>query len=97
MSEEQRICATCFALVVMLAAVPAVTGSDGRDGASFSAGYAAVTDASWVRAEMTSPGTTSLTLCNSLVERTLVEADSTAVVRADFISGCTRAVADAME
>ncbi len=96
MSEEQRVCAICFALLILLA-VPAATGSDAHDGASFRAGYAAVTDASLVRAEMTSPGTTSSALCNSLFERTLVEAVSTAVVRADFVSGCTRAVADAME
>ncbi len=82
--------------MLLLAAVSAATGSSDRDDASFKAGYTAASDASFVRSEMTT-GTTSSALCNTLVERMLAEADSTAVVRADFLSGCTRAVAEAME
>lgn len=84
-------------LLVLLIGVHASIGSDPRDDVSFDAGYRAASNGTLIREAMAAPRTTSAALCNSLVKRAFITHEPPHIVQDDFISGCTRAVAEAME
>ncbi|KGI66011.1 hypothetical protein MJO55_28230 (plasmid) [Mycolicibacterium rufum] len=85
------------ALLVLLVAAELSIGSDDRHDRSYHAGYVAASHGSWVRDAMATRGMTSSTLCESVADRTLTGDEAVGIVRGDFIDGCTRAVAEAME
>lgn len=92
-----RVSAISVALLLLLTSVDAAMGSEPRDDASYRAGYVAASNGGLVRAAMNRRETSPLTLCNIVVERALVAGDAPRIVRSDFIRGCTRAIAEAME
>ncbi|CDO10437.1 hypothetical protein BN977_05270 [Mycolicibacterium cosmeticum] len=81
------------ALVAVLALAEIASGPHQRDDASFRAGYAAASNGTMVRAAMTEPGVTPTVFCDALAEKNSVPG----IVARDFLAGCRRAVADAME
>lgn len=91
------VIAACVAVLALGATVELVTEPHQADRVSYRAGYAGASDGRHVRMVMTRPGVASAALCDTLVERALAVDDSRALVRADFVSGCQQAVADAME
>ncbi|UNB49836.1 hypothetical protein [Mycolicibacterium sp. YH-1] len=92
-----RVSAISVALLMLLTSVNAVMGSAVHDDASYRAGYVAASNSALVRAAMARPEMAPATLCDTIVQRALVGDDSTWIVRSDFIRGCTRAIAEAME
>ena len=82
---------------MLLVAVELSNGSDGRDERSYEAGYAAANDGSLIRDAMATTDMTSSMLCEFFVDRALSADQPVGIVRGDFIDGCTRAVAEAME
>ncbi len=71
-------------------------GSGPRDDASYEAGYRAASNGALIR-EAIAAHTTSTTLCDTLVKHALITDQPPRIVQDDFISGCTRAIAEAME
>ena len=92
-----RVTKTAAALLVLAVTVQLTTGHSDTDSASFGAGYAAASNGPLVRAVVKQSDVSSSRLCDELVDRAVVSADSGNVVRADFISGCKHAIGDAME
>lgn len=92
-----RVIVVGAALIVLLAVAEIACGSHGRDDTSYRAGYAAASNGTVVREAMTGPGMTPSVFCDALVETMLSKGGSTNIVTIDFVTGCTRAVAEAME
>jgi hypothetical protein len=96
-TSARRVNLTCVALLTLGVIAEWVAGSGLTDDNSYRVGYAAASNAGYVRTVMTQPGATSESLCDGLLERALASSDSRALVRRDFVIGCRHAVGDAME
>ena len=93
----RRVSKTAAALLVLAVLFQLTIGHTNGDSASYGAGYAAASNGPLVRAVLNGSGGSSSRLCDELVDRVVVKAESGTVVRADFISGCKHAIGDAME
>lgn len=89
--------ACCLALLSLLVLIEVAGGRDVPDGVSYRAGYAAVSDPHSARALMARQGVTVSGFCSTLLERTVESNGSDSIVSHDFLTGCERAVGDAME
>ncbi len=87
----------CAGLLVLAMGVHVVIGDHGRDDASYQAGYRAASDTALVRKAVIAAHTTPAALCTSLATQAVTAQPTRPLVQDDFISGCTRAVAEAME
>ncbi len=92
-----RVGSACAVLLVVAAGVHASVGSDPRDEASYRAGYRVASNGTVIRRAMTTADATPVALCTLLLDRALSTDPPPHIVRTDFISGCTRGVAEAME
>lgn len=92
-----RVSAISAVLLMVLAVVETVIGSDVSDDASYRAGFVAASDASFVREAMSRPMVTSTGLCEELLARALSASDASGIVRRDFVNGCAQAIATVME
>lgn len=70
---------------------------DVRDDGSYQAGYRAASNPTLIRETVIAAHTTPAALCTTLAEHALTAAPSPPLVRDDFISGCTHAIAETME
>lgn len=91
-----RAGSVCAVLLVLAIGVHVSLGSAPRDDASYEAGYRAASHSTLIRETITAHATPS-TLCNTMVEHALRADEPPRIVQDDFISGCTRAIAEAME
>ena len=82
------------ALAVIVAVAP-LAGS--RDDRSFDAGYAAVSDPSYIRSVLSEGRMTSAALCDDALNRAITSGQSIGLRRSAFLRGCKHAVGDAME
>ena len=95
--SQRRVIVWCSALLALLAVFEVVGGRSLPDGASYHAGYAAVSDPHSARTALAHHGASAAFLCEDLLERTVISYGSDSVVPRDFLTGCRRAVGDAME
>lgn len=84
-------------LVAAAMGVHVATSADVRDDGSYQAGYRAASNTTLIRETVTAAHTTPAALCTTLAEHAVTAQPSPPLVLDDFISGCTRAIAEAME
>jgi hypothetical protein len=96
MSAPKQVAATWAVLLALAAVVYVAMGHHRPDDDSYRAGYTAVSNPEHARTLMALAGKSSWSVCDALLDRRSV-ASATRLVQADFVSGCTHAIADAME
>lgn len=92
-----RVGVACAILVVLTMSVHVATRDDVRDDRSYQAGYRAASNPTLIRETVTATHTTPAALCATLAGQALTAQPSSHLVQDDFISGCTRAIAETME
>lgn len=91
-----RVWVACAILVVAVMGMHVAT-RDVRDDGSYQAGYRAASNPTLIRETVIATHTTPAALCTTLAEQALTAQPSSHIVHDDFISGCTRAIAETME
>jgi len=96
MSAPKQVAAIWAVLLALAAVVDVAMGNHRPDEVSYRAGYAAVSNPVQARTLMAVPGVSSRSACDALLDRRSATGSSR-LIQADFVSGCTHAIADAME
>lgn len=84
-------------LVAVATMLAVTTEQTANQGASFVSGYDAAPAPEFIRSAMTRRGATAETFCATLFARALASSGPRDLVESDFVDGCKRAVAEAME
>ena len=96
-STPVQVAATGVVLLALAAVMKVAMGHHHADDDSYRAGYNSVSNAEHARTLMTLAGTTSWSVCDALLDRRSSTEDLNELIKADFVSGCKRAIAEAME